>query len=220
MSDRQALFDRLIAYLDTKPDLDDYLDQPPQGGEAFDPYQMVAEWIALKQEVKQQTRLLHAEHESLQQALAEAQSHNAELIDKIETDATGEKALLKDLLPIMDTLDQACEYWRSQIESLPIQPQRFWQKWLPNSDGAALKAVFLSNQQGMEVMRRSLLELLQQRKITPIAALGQPFDPSCMYAIAQQSSNAPANTVIQEVVRGYRWQDQILREAQVIVAAN
>jgi molecular chaperone GrpE len=42
-----------------------------------------------------------------------------------------------------------------------------------------------------------------------------------MYAIAQQHSDSvPANCVIQEVVRGYRQGDRILREAQVIVASK
>jgi molecular chaperone GrpE len=42
-----------------------------------------------------------------------------------------------------------------------------------------------------------------------------------MYAIAQQSSETePANTVIQEVVKGYWKGDRILREAQVIVASK
>jgi molecular chaperone GrpE len=40
-----------------------------------------------------------------------------------------------------------------------------------------------------------------------------------MHALGQQSDAvATPNTVLQEVVRGYRWKDRILREAQVIVA--
>ncbi len=51
-------------------------------------------------------------------------------------------------------------------------------------------------------------------------ALGQPFDSQCMYAIGRQASEAPAQTVIQEVTRGYLWGDQVLREAQVIVSTG
>jgi molecular chaperone GrpE len=203
--DKQAIFDKLAAYLETEPEVAAYLAQPPESSQPFDPYQMVAEWIALKQEVKQQGKLLYSAYEALQQA---------------QNPDSSEKALLKDLLPVMDAIDQACDYWRSQIDSIPESPQTFWQKLIPTSNEASLKAVFLSNQQGMEVIRRSLLDILQQRKVTPILALGQPFDASCMYAVARQTSDAPASTVIQEVVRGYRWQEQILREAQVIVAGN
>jgi molecular chaperone GrpE len=42
-----------------------------------------------------------------------------------------------------------------------------------------------------------------------------------MYAVGrEESASVPENTVIQEVVRGYFWGDQVLREAQVIVAAK
>ena len=42
-----------------------------------------------------------------------------------------------------------------------------------------------------------------------------------MYAVGRQDSQeVPENTVLQEVVRGYRWRDRILREAQVIVAVK
>ena len=41
-----------------------------------------------------------------------------------------------------------------------------------------------------------------------------------MYALGQQAdASALPNTVVQEVVRGYRWKDRVLREAQVIVAS-
>ena len=71
------------------------------------------------------------------------------------------------------------------------------------------------------MIQRSLLTILRQRQITPIVALGQPFDSECMYAIAQQESDSvAANCIIQEVVRGYRQGDRILREAQVIVASK
>jgi molecular chaperone GrpE len=40
-----------------------------------------------------------------------------------------------------------------------------------------------------------------------------------MHALAQQvDAHCDPNIVVQEVVRGYRWQDRVLREAQVIVA--
>jgi molecular chaperone GrpE len=87
-------------------------------------------------------------------------------------------------------------------------------------DAMAMAEVLSSAHEGVELIRRSLLELLSQHQVRPLQALGQPFDPTTMYAVARQASEgAPANTVVQEVVRGYLWQDRILREAQVIVAA-
>ena len=69
------------------------------------------------------------------------------------------------------------------------------------------------------MIRRELLEVLRQRQVVPLESVDQDFDPECMYAVGrQESEEVKENTVVQEVVRGYLWQNKILREAQVIVA--
>ena len=81
--------------------------------------------------------------------------------------------------------------------------------------------VLTSARQGVELIQRSLLETLRQRQVAPLEVVGKPFDPEQMYALGRQEDEAAAeNTVLQEVVRGYRWQNRILREAQVIVAVK
>jgi molecular chaperone GrpE len=236
LRDRQALIEKLLGYLQSAPQPPEYLGEAPSHAEPFDPYQMVGEWIALRHEVKQQNRLLQTAQTSLQQALEAERLQNIQLQQRLEELATTklqdqpdhleQKNLLQDLLKIMDALDQACEYWRSQIiESSTTVPESttFWEKLFPRqkTDSTALNEVLVSNQQGIEVIRRSLLDLLRQRQVMPIATVGQPFDPKYMYAIGRQESDSTAeNTVIQEVVRGYLWQDQVLREAQVMVAVR
>jgi molecular chaperone GrpE len=92
------------------------------------------------------------------------------------------------------------------------------EKSLTSSD---LSEILTSNQQGVELIRRSLLELLRQRRVVPITSMGKPFDSQTMYAVGRESrTDITDNTVIQEVVRGYLWGERILREAQVIVAAQ
>ncbi|MDJ0703778.1 MAG: nucleotide exchange factor GrpE [Leptolyngbyaceae cyanobacterium MO_188.B28] len=81
--------------------------------------------------------------------------------------------------------------------------------------------VLASAREGVELIQKSLLEILSQRQVNPLEAVGKPFDPEQMYALGRQEDEAAAeNTVLQEVVRGYRWQNRILREAQVIVATK
>ena len=85
----------------------------------------------------------------------------------------------------------------------------------------SMAEVLTSARQGVELIQKSLLEILNQRQVVPLDAVGKPFDPEQMYALGRQEDAAAAeNTVLQEVVRGYRWQNRILREAQVIVAAQ
>jgi molecular chaperone GrpE (heat shock protein) len=78
-----------------------------------------------------------------------------------------------------------------------------------------------SAHEGVEMIRRSLLDVLRRQQVVPLEVLGKPFDPSRMYALGRQESvEAEENTVVQEVVRGYLWQNRILRESQVMVAMS
>jgi molecular chaperone GrpE len=259
MINRQALMNQLFEYLDTVPDAPEYLIGAPEIADTFDPYQMVGEWIALRQEVKQQNKLMQSSQQTLQQALqqvlVQAQS---ETQAQANTPSTSEepthlkqdtdRGLIKELLSVMDALDSAIDHNLKQVQTpsqdkLPILKRNaetnYWTKVLeflgldqeskilsdPSSVSEDvdhdLKTILNSHQLGIEMIRRSLLEILQKRQVKPMNAVGQPFDAQCMYAIAQQSSDRyPANTVIQEVVRGYWNGDRILREAQVIVASQ
>ncbi|MGB8702735.1 MAG: nucleotide exchange factor GrpE [Thermosynechococcaceae cyanobacterium] len=90
----------------------------------------------------------------------------------------------------------------------------------PSTRSDAMGEVLVSAHEGVDMIRRSLLDLLSERQVAPMETLGQPFDPTRMYALGrQEDAEADANTVVQEVVRGYLWKERILREAQVIVAS-
>jgi molecular chaperone GrpE len=203
--DRQALTQQLLDYIETAPETPDYISEAPAQLETFDPYQFVGEWIALRQEIKQQNKLIQA-------------------TPTVVPAPPPDNGLLRDLLPVLDSLDQAIAHCQTQLDAPPPpeKPRNFWTQFFPaEPEGDRLTEALSSNKAGIELIRRSLLDLLQKRQIKPIPALGLPFDSQCMYAIAQQASDsAPVNTVIQEVVRGYWQGDRILREAQVIVASK
>ena len=241
MIDKQALFERFLTVIETPPPLPEYLGEPPESVTEFDPYQMVAEWIALRQEVKQQGKLFQGASNILQAALTEIQSDKASLQQQLaiaqqqEMSQADRKALWRDLIGVVDALDRACNHWQAKIADLDLaqtnsanHPQSLWQKLIgktPDSgkslSSSSIREILVSDQQGVELIRRSLLDVLRQRQVLPIPALGKSFDPKTMYAIGRQvTTEFPENTVIQEVVRGYMWGEQVLREAQVIVAAK
>lgn len=84
-----------------------------------------------------------------------------------------------------------------------------------------LAEVIVSGREGAELIQRSLLDALRKQKITPIEAIGKPFNAKLMFAIDRQpDATVPPNTVLEEVVRGYQQGEQVLREAQVIVSSN
>ena len=65
-----------------------------------------------------------------------------------------------------------------------------------------------------------LLDLLRRHGLTPIEALGQPFDPNRHSAVMQQpTSDVPPNTVLQVLEQGFMLHDRVLRPARVVVSA-
>jgi molecular chaperone GrpE len=230
MVDQHVLFEQFLRQVQTPPPPAEYLGDPPEKPESFDPYQFVSEWIALRQEMKQQGKLFQATQTQLQQELESLQSQNQQLQKSATKD---QEQLIKGLLEVMDALDRACEHWNNQELTLPGTAaagfrgklaqwlEQLSQKLAPTAATEdTLLELIKSDRQGIDFIRRNLLDLLRQQQVTPIAAQGQTLDAQCMYAVGQQPNSAPANTVIQEVVRGYRWQGRVLREAQVIVSSG
>ncbi|MEA5618210.1 nucleotide exchange factor GrpE [Cronbergia sp. UHCC 0137] len=249
-NDKEALFAKFLDYLHSEQQLPEYLGETPESVHSFDPYQMVAEWTALRHEIKQQGKLLRSTQDALVQALDVTRADQQHLPTRLEEShkqalhkfERQEEKLLEDLLGIVDALDQACTYWQEELKALsttstskPAKRKTFWQKlidWIkgnstqPSSSkkspmSASLREILTSNQEGVELIRRSLLEILRQRRVVPIPSLGKPFDSQTMYAVGRESrEDVTDNTVTQEVVKGYLWGDKILREAQVIVATK
>jgi molecular chaperone GrpE len=74
--------------------------------------------------------------------------------------------------------------------------------------------------QGVAMVETQLRDLLRRHGVTPIEALGKPFDPSQHQAIMQQPSKEhPPFTVLDVVQDGYMIHDRVLRPANVIVSA-
>jgi molecular chaperone GrpE len=112
--------------------------------------------------------------------------------EKGETLRYGSEALLREILPAIDNLDRALDHARG----------------VP--DDAALV-------EGIELVRRGLLETLERHGVRPVAAHGAPFDPAVHEAISHVESEHPPNTVVDELQRGYAFHDRLLRPALVTV---
>jgi len=124
--------------------------------------------------------------------------------------------------PTQQSLRQRFGQWCTQLQTYFGQQPSHPKTALSEATTAdSMVEVVGSAREGVEMIRRSLLEVLHQRQVVPLETLGQPFDPEQMYALGRQESNeVVANTIVQEVVRGYLWKDRILREAQVIVSTH
>ena len=76
-----------------------------------------------------------------------------------------------------------------------------------------------SYRKGIELIHGKLHELLRKQGVTPIAAVGQMFDPNLHQAVTQESSPSHRDgEVIAEMRRGYTMGDRLLRPSMVKVA--
>lgn len=72
---------------------------------------------------------------------------------------------------------------------------------------------------GFDLLHRQLLEAARKVGLEPVAALDQPFDPHLHEAIEMiDSDSAPDGTVVEELQRGYKLKDRLIRPAMVKVA--
>lgn len=101
---------------------------------------------------------------------------------------------LKQVLPILDSLDRALKTENASTEDFRA---------------------------GVELIDRQFHDVLTKLGVEPIAATGQVFDPSLHQAVQMVETDAvPDNHVVDELQRGYRIKDRLLRPAMVRVAQN
>ena len=97
--------------------------------------------------------------------------------------------------------------------------------FLPTLDSfeRALKAGGDSSEfrNGIELIYRQFQDALQKIGVQPIVALGQPFDPRFHEAIEMvDTTEVPDHQVLDELQRGYKYKERLLRPAMVRVARN
>jgi molecular chaperone GrpE len=107
-----------------------------------------------------------------------------------------QEALLKEILPALDNFDRA----------LAAPPAR-------DADPAF--------RTGVELIHRDFLAALERLGVRPFVTVGQPFDPTRHEAVSRvERADVEDQTVVAEALRGYQFQDRVLRPAQVVVAVR
>jgi molecular chaperone GrpE len=102
--------------------------------------------------------------------------------------------LLTELIPVLENFDRALTH----IET--------------TNNYESLK-------KGIDIAYRQLLNVLEKFGLKEFSCLGQEFDPKTCEAVSFIATNdQPENTVIQELGKGYLYQNRVIRPAKAIVA--
>jgi molecular chaperone GrpE len=101
---------------------------------------------------------------------------------------------LKTLLPILDSLDRALKTNAASLEEY---------------------------RSGIELIDKQFHDALAKLGVQPVPAQGESFDPNLHQAVQMVDTDEAAdNHVIDELQRGYKLKDRLLRPAMVRVARN
>jgi molecular chaperone GrpE len=145
-----------------------------------------------------ESQKLKAERDSLLDRLARAQAEfeNARRrASKEQQDFRDYAAAdaIKALLPVLDSFERALQV---------------------KSDSGDFR-------NGVELIYKQLQDALAKLGVRAIPAKGEPFDPRVHEAIEMvETSDAPDHEVLDELQRGYKFKDRLLRPAMVKVAKN
>jgi molecular chaperone GrpE len=107
------------------------------------------------------------------------------------------EALIEKLLPIVDNFEAALAAANA-----------------PQSGGANIDSL----KTGINMIYTQLKSFLSESGVEEIDAAGKQFDPNLHEAVSQQASDAPEGQVVQQMRKGYKYRDRLIRPAMVVVA--
>ncbi len=114
--------------------------------------------------------------------------------EKGETIRYANENIIRDLLPVLDNLERAVDHAKGGGNGKPLL-------------------------EGVEMVLKGFLDVLNKHGVTQISAKGELFDPERHEAIAQvESEEHKPNTVMEEHHKGYYLLDRLLRPSLVSVA--
>lgn len=145
-----------------------------------------------------ETAELAAEVDKLRDALLRTRADMDNMQKRAERDMDRARryqheALMRDLLPVIDGLEQGLEN---------------------AEEGDA-------SREGLQLTHKLLLKALSDHGLEVLDPVGERFDPQWHEAMSMQpSEDAEPDTVLMVLQKGYRLDDRLLRAARVIVASS
>jgi molecular chaperone GrpE len=107
------------------------------------------------------------------------------------------ESLIQKLIPLLDNFDMAL----AAVQN--------------GQTGAASSSL----QSGINMILQQFKSALTEAGLEEVDATGKPFDPNLHEAVSQQeSAEVPEGHVVQQLRKGYKLRDRLLRPASVIIA--
>lgn len=168
------------------------VDEATAGGKSEDKKQQ-----GLEKELEQMTAEAVENYDKYLRVAAELENYKKRAArDKADAINYGNETLIKDILPIVDSLERALEH-------------------ASNSDD------FDSFIEGLKLIYDKLLATLEKNGVEKIDAVGKDFDPNFHEAVLQtESSEFDDNKVVEMYENGYLLNGRLLRPVKVSVSKH
>jgi molecular chaperone GrpE len=149
---------------------------------------------ALQLEFEQSSLAWKAREDAILRQLADTSNQLRRLRRDFDVELERQKGeLLEPLIAVLDDIDRAMEHRPAGADDPFVQ--------------------------GVEAIALRLRETLHGLGLSLIPAVGEKFDPACHEALMQVSvEDVPRGQVVQELQKGYRLGDRVLRPSKVAVS--
>lgn len=167
-------------------------DSSGKGGEGKE---LTSELQEIRQQLEKKESEAKENYDRFLRQVAELENFKKRMArEKGEAIRYANENLMKDLLPVLDNLERAVDHAQGGDNGKPLL-------------------------EGVEMVLKGFLDVLNKYGVTQIPAKGESFDPEKHEAIARVESEAyEPNTVVEEHHKGYYLLDRLLRPSLVSVA--
>ena len=173
--------------------------EPAPEAEPLVPVEPAVPTPAQLEELRQRAAKADENWERLVRTTADFDNYKKRAIrEKQEAIKFANENLLEKLIPVLDAFDMAL-----------VAAQ--------NGDAKTVQSL----QAGISMVHQQLNSALADVGLEAVDAAGKPFDPNLHEAVAQkETAEVPEGQVLQQMRKGYKLRERLLRPASVIVAKS
>ncbi len=194
-SNREETVEEAIAGIDSQQGVDSDDDSVNEAEQSFEETGDVHVLSALEVELQEQRKLADENYQKYLRTQADFDNfRRRSRLEKEDFAKYASAKLIEQLLPIVDNFERALGVSRDSKDN-----------------DALIK--------GVDMIFRQLDQVLVGEGLTPIQAVGQPFNPEYHQAIMQvESEDHEEGIVLEEIQKGYILKDKVLRPSMVKVS--
>ncbi|MDD1695932.1 MAG: nucleotide exchange factor GrpE [Methanoregula sp.] len=144
----------------------------------------------VKKDLEEQTRVAEERLNRLKYLQADFDNYRKwSEKEKASIIALANESLIKDLLVILDDLEQA----------MPSLEQE-------------------KNREGILMIQKKMVKILRDYGLQPIDCVGKKFDPHLHEVICKEQSGEASNTILEDYGKGYQLRTKVIRPSKVKIA--